>query len=349
MARPTLNDVAALAGVSKSLVSLVMREEPGVNERTRNKVFAAAAELGYQPDSRARLLRSGHSRLLGVVFGLGHTFHADLVTALYTVSRDVGYELALSAFTHERSEAEAIGGLQRDRCEAIILLGPVSTADKMARLAEQLPVVVLARDVRAPEVDTVRTDDVRGMEQAVDHLVGLGHERIAHIDGGRAPGATQRRSGYRGAMRRHGLDRYVRIVPGGLTEEDGFAAAAALLSEAPTAVTVFNDRCATGVLHTFAQAGLTVPDDVSVVGYDDSSLARLAHIDLTTVAQDTVAMAELAVAHAIGRIAGEPIRPRNVVVPPHLVVRGTTAPVRSAGGAGGRTKGGATKSGGVTK
>src|SRR4029453_5444589 len=124
----------------------------------------------------------------------------------------------------------------------------------------------------------------------VDHLVAVGHRRIAHVDGGRAPGAADRRRGYRQAMRRYGLDTEARVFRGGPTEDDGAAAARALLDppagRRPTAVTVFNDRCATGVLDVLHRAGLAVPHDISVIGYDDSGLARLSHVDITTVATD---------------------------------------------------------------
>jgi DNA-binding LacI/PurR family transcriptional regulator len=324
--RPTLSDVAARAGVSKSLVSLVMRGEPGASAETRRRVVEAAEELGYHPDSRARLLRSGRSRLLGVVFGIQHAFHADLVTDLYPAARETGYELALSAVTPERDEQEAITGLLQDRCEALILLGPGSSAAALSRLAARMPVVVLARGVRDPAVDVIRTADADGLRQAVDYLVGLGHHRIAHIDGGRAPGAADRRRGYRDAMRRHGLAGLERVIAGGLTEEDGAAAARHLLDDPPTAVTVFNDRCATGVLDTLLRKRIAVPGGMSVVGYDDSHLARLAHVDLTTIAQDTGTMTKLAVSRAIARVEGTPVDHREVIVPPRLVVRGTTQP-----------------------
>jgi DNA-binding LacI/PurR family transcriptional regulator len=322
--RPTLADVAARAGASKSLVSLVMRGEPGASAETRRRILDVADQLGYHPDSRARLLRSGRSRLLGVVFGIQHAFHGDLVTALYAAAKEAGYELALSAVTPARAEREAIAGLLEDRCEALILLGPQSPATDLARLTARLPVVVLARNVRNPVVDVVRTADADGLRQAVDHLVDLGHRRIAHIDGGRAPGAADRRRGYRAAMHHHGLDIHQRIVTGGLTEEDGAKAARALLADPPTAVTVFNDRCATGALDAFHRSGLTVPDDISVVGYDNSRLAQLGHINLTTIAQDTTAMSTLAVNRAIDRIAGTSVTQREIVIPPHLVIRGTT-------------------------
>jgi DNA-binding LacI/PurR family transcriptional regulator len=324
--RPTLADVAARAGVSKSLVSLVMRDEPGAGAETRRRVLEAADELGYHPDSRARLLRSGRSRLLGVVFGIQHAFHVDLVTALYTAARDSGYELALSAVTPNRDETEATASLLQDRCEALIMLGPQTPAHTLARLTTRLPVVVLARGVRG--ADVIRTADADGLHQAVDHLARLGHQRIAHIDGGRAPDAADRRRGYREAMDAHGLSRHVQIVAGGLTEEKGTTAARALLdqSQPPTAITIFNDRCATGVLDVLARGGLQVPEDVSVVGYDDSHLARLAHINLTTIAQDVHTMTKLAVARAIDRIEGANVAHRTIVVPPHLVIRGTTGP-----------------------
>lgn len=179
-------------------------------------------------------------------------------------------------------------------------------------------------------MDVVRTADDEGARQAVDHLVALGHRAIAHIDGGRAPGAADRRRGYRTAMHRHGLDGHVRVLPGGLTEDDGARAARTLLDEVPaarpSAVLAFNDRCATGVLDTFLRSGVTVPGEISVVGFDDTSLSRLAHIDLTTVAQDVPRLAELAVGRAIARLDGEAVPDGEQVVPPHLVVRGTTAP-----------------------
>jgi DNA-binding LacI/PurR family transcriptional regulator len=331
-----LADVAARAGVSTAAVSIVIRGVAGASPATRERVLAAAEELGYRPDARARLLRSGRSRLLGVVFGVQHAFHGDLVSGLYQAADRIGYELALSATTPARDERRAVGSLLQDRCEALLLLGPQLPTTELAELATRLPVVVVARAVRDRAVDVVRTADDEGLHQAVDHLVGLGHRRIAHIDGGRAPGAAERRRGYRQAMQRHGLADEIRVVPGGLTEDDGAAAAGSLVDGASSAVTVFNDRCATGVLDALRQAGRRVPDDVSVVGFDDSRLARLSHVDLTTIAQDTEEMTALAVARAVDRLDGTPVEQREQVIPPRLVVRSTTAapasvPVGSAG------------------
>jgi DNA-binding LacI/PurR family transcriptional regulator len=330
--RPTLADVAARAGVSTALVSIVMRGAKGASAATRERVQEAAREIGYRPDARARLLRSHRSRLLGVQFGIQHPFHTDLVEGIYAAAEPAGYQIALSAVTAGRGEQRAVETLLADRCEALILLGPQVPSARLAELAGQLPVVSVARRLRpaVPGLEVVRTADDKGARQAVDHLVGLGHRDIAHIDGGRAPGAADRRRGYRTAMNRHGLGDHIRVLPGGLTEEEG-AAAARTLSAArprPTAVLAFNDRCATGVLDILLRSDIAVPGDISVVGFDDSHLARLAHINLTTVGQDIPRLASLAVARAVARLDGDRIPAGEQIIAPHLVVRGTTAPPR---------------------
>src|SRR2546429_371532 len=202
--RTTLADVAAAAGVSTALVSIVMRNAPGASPASRARVLEQAERLGYRPDSRARLLRSDRSRLLGVVFGVQDAFHGDVVTGLYDAAGRAGYELTLSAFTPGRDEHRAIGSLLQDRCEALILLSHTSPVRELAELAARMPTVVLMRPVRDRAVDVVRTDDRRGLHQAVDHLVELGHRRIAHIDGARAPRSADRRRGYQEAMPRPG-------------------------------------------------------------------------------------------------------------------------------------------------
>ena len=168
------------------------------------------------------------------------------------------------------------------------------------------------------------------MAQAVDHLASLGHERIVHVDGLRAPGAADRRRGYHAAMRRHGLSDRAQVISGGPSEEDGVAAAESMLVDGklPTAVLCYNDRSAVGFLDAMARAGVAVPADLSVVGYDDSQLARLSHVGLTSVAQDVDRMATLAVERAVARLDSADQEQTDSVLPPHLVVRRTTAPPR---------------------
>lgn len=331
--RPTLTDLAARAGVSTALASIVMRGAKGASAASRERVQQAAREIGYRPDTRARLLRSNRSHLLGVQFDLQQPFHADMVEALYAAGESAGYQIALSAVAPSRGEQHAVETLLTDRCEALILLSPRVPTARLVELAARLPVVSVARRVRprVAGVDVVRTADDEGARQAVDHLVALGHHDIVHIDGGRVPGAAERRRGYRTAMSRHGLADRVRLIPGGLTEEDGAAAARTLLADAsrPTAVLAFNDHCATGVLDAFLRARVGVPDEISVVGFDDSHLARLTHIDLTTVGQEVPRMARSAVERAIARVEGTATDgDGEIVITPHLVTRSTTAAPR---------------------
>jgi DNA-binding LacI/PurR family transcriptional regulator len=332
--RATLADVAHAAGVSTALVSIVMRGTPGASPANRDRVMQVAKDLGYVPDSRARVLRQGRSHLLGVMFGVQHPFHADLVEGIYAAAEPAGYDVVLSAVAATRRETRAVDTLIADRCEALILLGPQSPKHYLTGLAARRPVVVVARSVTEPTLDVVRTEDAEGLRLAVDHLVELGHQRIAHIDGGDAPGAAQRRRGYRTAMHRHGLDAHIDIRHGGVTEDSGAKATTALLAEAalPTGILAFNDRCATGVLDTLLRAGVKIPDQVSVVGFDDTHLAGFSHIDLTTVRQDATLMARLAVQRAIQRLTDptgtSPNDKRDLVIPPTLVVRGTSAKAR---------------------
>ncbi|MGH3370251.1 MAG: LacI family DNA-binding transcriptional regulator [Nocardioidaceae bacterium] len=321
----TMEDVAARAGVSRALVSIVYRNAPGASEATRARVLQAAAELNYRPDHRARLLGRQRTKLLGVTFGVQHAFHGDLLEALYAAAEPAGYDIALSAVAPSRDESRAVQSLLDYRCETLILLGPGLKPAALAELATGRPVVVVARKVRAQGVDVVRTDDADGLRQAVEHLVGLGHRDIVHVDGGTAPGAAERRTGYRAAMRRAGLEPH--IIRGGLTEEYGAAAAGQLPSSA-TAVTVFNDRAAVGLLDGVRRAGIRVPEDLSVLGYDDSTVARLSHIALTTVAQDAQQLAKLAVDRAVARLDGEKLTADEQVVAPTLVSRSTSGPPR---------------------
>jgi DNA-binding LacI/PurR family transcriptional regulator len=302
----TMEDVAARAGVSRALVSIVYRNAPGASEATRARILQAGAELEYRPDHRARLLGRQRTRLLGVTFDVRASFHGDLVEALYAAAEAAGYDLALSAVAPTRDETRAVQSLLDYRCEALILLGPQLHPSALAELAAVQPTVVVARKVRAKGVDVVRTDDADGLRQAVEHLVELGHREILHVDGGTAPGAAERRTGYSNAMRRAGLE--PRIITGGSTEEDGAVAARLVFPDLPnsTAVTLFNDRSAVGFLNAFRRTGRRIPEDLSVVGYDNDSTARLSHVSLTTIAQDSHQLATLAIKRAIARLAGSP-------------------------------------------
>jgi DNA-binding LacI/PurR family transcriptional regulator len=331
----TMADVAQRAGVSRALVSIVFRGVPGASPATRERVMRAAEELAYRPDQRARLLGRNRSRTVGVLFGLHHEFHAEVVESLYQAVDGTGYDLALGAAAPTREERRAVQSLLDYRCEALILLGPTLPRAAIEELSEHLPVVVVARALRSRAVDVVRTDDVAGARLAVEHLADLGHQAIAHVHGKRAPGAAERRRGYRAAMRDLGLESQTSLIAGGLTEHDGEQAARHLFADTPpTAVTAFNDHCAAGLLAAARAHGVRVPDKLSLVGYDDSHIASLTSVALTTIAQDAPTLAGSALDMALRRTEDKNAEPSQVVVPPRLVVRRTSTPPAKEGGDG---------------
>ncbi|WP_009474067.1 LacI family DNA-binding transcriptional regulator [Rhodococcus sp. JVH1] len=329
--RPTMADVATRAGVSRTLVSLIFSNKPGASDETRDRVLQAADDLGYRLDRAARMLARGRSRTLGVLIDVHQTFQADLIGTVYAEAEAAGYEVLLSASAPTRDEHKAIEALLSHRCEGLILLGPLSEVDYLRTLADRAVVTVVGRALPHTAVDTVRTADAKGIRQSVDHLVELGHREIVHVDGGADPGSPERRRAYLAAMRRHDLSDHIRVIPGQHSEAAGVAAANTLLAEdrLPTAVLAGNDRCAIGLMDVFTRAHVDVPGDISIVGYDDSHLAQLSQIDLTTVRQDTEGLARHAVQFAIGRLENDDLGPHDFVIDPHLVVRGTTGPARS--------------------
>jgi len=188
---------------------------------------------------------------------------------------------------------------------------------------------VVGWQVEHPAVDVVRTSDERGMALAVDHLVDLGHHRITHIDGGVGPISASRRNGYAKAMRTHGLDREIRVVPGGETQLDGQRAGRLLLDEKelPTAVVAFNDDVAVAAMGAIAQQGIDVPDRLSIVGWDDGDAAAHSPIGLTSVAQRVDLMARSVMERIVARIEGRRVDSREIVLDPELRARLSTAEV----------------------
>lgn len=326
--RVTLADVARRAGVSSALVSIVMRDAPGASERSRQRILAVAEELGYRPDVRARALASIKPHLIGVLFGKAGRFHMELIDGLYIAAEERGWDLALSALTPSRDEKRALESLRDFRLDALVMLGPPVAAPVMAG---QVPVVVVGWHADHPDVDIVRTSDEHGIGLAVGHLVAHGHRRIAHLQGGDGLVAIARRDAYIHAMRAHGLGDRIRIVQcDGEDQLDGQRATLALLADRsalPTALVTFNDEIAAAAMTVFSQQGMSVPGDVSIVGFDDSTLARSAGIELTTVRQVPQELAHLAVERIVARSSGHPVPHREIVLEPDLIIRGTTSTV----------------------
>lgn len=327
-----MRDVAEAAGVSRALVSIVFRGAPGASEQTRARVLEVADRLGFSPNRSASLLKLRRNRHLGVTMDVRSTFHAELVEGIQAAADAAGYEVVLSAVTPGRPEGRAVATLLDFRCEALLLLGTGLDDRALDDLARRVPLVLVGGPRARRTLDVVRSSDDRGSELVVDHLVGLGHRRLAHVDGGSSLPSAERRRGFRSALTRHGLSD-VAVLSGGTDEAAGNRAVERLLEagELPTAVCAYNDRVAIGVLERFGRAGMRVPLDVSVTGYDDTAFAGLLAFDLTSVNQDARAQAAGAVEAAVERLDGGRTVSTDRAFEPSLVVRGSTAAPRLHG------------------
>jgi DNA-binding LacI/PurR family transcriptional regulator len=329
-----MEDVARAAGVSRALVSLVVRGSPKVSEARRAAVLAAAAKLGYRPNAMARGLASRRTKTIGVLLNeLHNPFYAEIMDGIDEGAAEHDYlTLIGTAGRRTQGEREALESFLELRADGVILVGPrLATRDILAAAAIA-PVVVVARAVRSATVDAITNDDQMGARLAIRHLFDLGHRRIAHVDGGRGAGAAARRSGYRRAMEELGLARETRVLPGDYTDVAGVRAAVRLLEsgDLPTAVFAANDLVAAGLIDRLEEDGLRVPRDLSVVGYDNTFLAALHHMSLTTVHQPRPEMGRRALQALVERIDGERSTPLHLRVAPSLVVRETTAPPRTS-------------------
>lgn len=337
--RPTIRDVAARAGVSKSLVSLALQNAPRVAPETREAILAAAEDLGYRRNAAAHALGARRTRTIGVfVLDLHNPVTADVLDAVQAEARTRDYRtLVVVGSDDAAAERAELEKLLEFRVEGIIALGHRLPHGAEEAISADCPAVIIGSATRGiAHLGSISNDDVLGAALAVDHLVALGHRRITHVDGGSSAVARDRRRGYRQAMRRHGLADLICVVPGSFTDEGGYRGATAALGAetVPTALFVVNDLAAMGALAAVADLGLSVPGDVSVVGYDGTALGGLRPIGLTTVGQPLHELGTRAAATLCGRLDGDPPGEAHMLVRPSLIVRRTTAaPTHSAGAA----------------
>ena len=332
--RPTIADVAAQAGVSKGLVSFALNDRPGVSADTRDRILAVAEELGWRPSVRARSLSVDRSFALGLVIGRSPDviaadpfFHAFIagVESEFSMS---GQVLVLAVATPGRAEAETYRGLAADKRVDGVILTDLRSGDERIPLVAELGLagVTLGRPDRPSPFPAVSVDDGAGIRTAVEHLVSLGHRRIAHVAGPSAMLHGHRRStAFESAMREAGLDDPI-VVSTDFSASEGARATRDLLGrpDRPTAIVYSNDHMALAGLAVARRAGIAVPEELSITGFDNTELADHVFPSLTSVATDAATWGALAARTLLASIAGH--TPADVELDaPRLVVRESTA------------------------
>ncbi|PAZ11498.1 LacI family transcriptional regulator [Streptomyces sp. SA15] len=333
MRQPTIRDVAERAGVSKSLVSLVLRGSDQVRPEKREAVLRAVRELGYRPNAAARSLSEQRTRTVGVLLNdLRNPWFVDLLDGLNRPLHEHGLHMLLGDARLNRRTGQDLARPFLDvQVDGLVVVGTLPDPAALGAVAERIPVVVAgAREVVPPGVDVVAGDDEQGARLVTEHLIGLGHRRIAHLAGYGAVGELRRHS-FEAAMRAHGLADRALVEPSDMTEEGGFRTAVRLLSrpERPTALVAVNDIAAVGALSAAEELGLRVPHDLSVTGYDNTSISRLRHLWLTTVDNAGHEVGRRAARRLLDRFEGHGGQGRVELAAPALEIRGTTGAPRA--------------------
>jgi LacI family transcriptional regulator len=344
--RTTIRELARLSGVSVGTVSRALNGYTDVSEETRERIIRLARELDYTPTAAARTLVTQRSHVIGVFLETGegrpdlqHPFFHEVLVGLKDRIGADGYDLLL--FASERpgngyGEHSYLKRCQHHNVDGVVLMGVDAGDEELRRLLRtELPCVGVDVELKGDRTAYVMSDNIAGAAQAVRHLHQLGHRRIATITGllDTKPGVDRLR-GYRDECQRARLGyRDENVAYGDFYFDSGYDAARRLLAqeEPPTAIFAASDMMALGVVRAAGEAGLTVPGDLSVVGFDDVQLARHVHPPLTTIRQDKAglgAAAAIALMAQIEQVDGT----APVTLPIELVVRGSTAPApRSAG------------------
>jgi LacI family transcriptional regulator, repressor for deo operon, udp, cdd, tsx, nupC, and nupG len=328
----SIDDVARRAGVSIATVSRSLRGLRDVSPTTRERVVQAARDLNYVPSPQASGLASGKTMTVGVAVPfVSKWFFGQVVSGAESVLSDSGYDLLLYNLGDMEGRHRFFRRLPvRKRVDALMVLClPMTDEETEAVRGLDVPVAVVGAAVSG--FASVRIDDIRSAERAVGHLLELGHTRIGLIAGTpdepmRFTAPLDRRRGYQAALARAGVAIDPRLdVPGSFTVSGGVSAMEHLLSlpDRPTAVFAESDEMALGALRAIRGAGLRVPEDISVIGFDDHEMAEL--VDLTTVAQPVALQGQLAARALLAALGTDAVSPEAVVVPTTVVERGTTA------------------------
>jgi DNA-binding LacI/PurR family transcriptional regulator len=334
--RATIQDVADYAGVSRAAVSKVLRNAYGLSDEMRARVEAAMKALDYRPQPQARGLR-GRTYTLGISLPeIRNPFFPDLLDGILEALRPSPYQPLIGVRpSADATERDTIDMMIDRKVDGLILVAPHLPADYFARVTGAIPAVVLGRHERDGGFDTVNNDDAAGAEMVVDELVARGHRRIAYLgleidEVGETNSTSLRYDGYLAAMRRHGLAD--RVLVGNSSHRGGAKpaqdVARELLSDPdrPTAIFAWFDTVAITVMSVAAEMGLSVPGDLSVVGYDNSSVAALPQVGLTSVDQSGRLLGETGARLVMERIDGRTDEMHFLVQPKLFVRRSIAAP-----------------------
>jgi DNA-binding LacI/PurR family transcriptional regulator len=337
----SIKDIARAAGVSHSTVSRALSRNPLISVTTRTRIQRLADEMGYSPDAGARGLVMRRTCTVGVVVTtIADPFSAEVVEGIEGVAYAHGYSVLLAASQDEpEREIAAVETLRSKRVDAVVVTSSRVGSLHQERLgAAGVPVVLLNSHSQqlSPHTLSVRVDDVHGGRLATEHLLALGHRRIAHVAGpaGHSPSAD-RLAGYRAALEGEGIVLDDALVFAGtgrpVTGEHALASLLAL-TERPTAVFCYNDMTAIGLLAAARHAGVVVPRDLAVVGFDDIPFAAYVSPALTTIAQPKFDLGRRAMDMALKLIAGSSGEGGDVILQGTLVVRESTRSHKSSGG-----------------
>jgi len=328
------SEVAAAAGVSVSTVSRALSNPEMVAPLTQERVVMAARRLGYHPNLAARGLRLGRSHAIGLILpDLENPFFASVTKAVQARARAAGYVVVVVDSEEDPANEPGLVGALAQRTDGLLLSSPRSDEETLERITNGIPTVAMSRAV--PGLPSVAADDVDGAGQVLGHLRALGHRRVAVAAGpARSWSGAHRAAGLRAAAERFGdvtlieLGHFLPYFSGGVVAADHAVASGA------TAVVAFNDLMAVGLIARLHDRGIRVPENMSVVGFDDTLVAELITPTLTTVRVPRASIARRAVDLLIAALdATDPIpaEPVSILLPVELIIRGSTAAVRPGG------------------
>lgn len=343
---PTLNDVARVAKVSRSLASLVFQDSPKVSEKSRAAVLKAAEKLGYQPNESARRLKSASTKSIGVVLtDIHNPYYAQLFYGVDSAGSESEYKLLIGnsgfqsdelnqdAYVMKDRQLHSIRNIRGQMVDGLICSSLRTTPDELRQASRNLPTVIIGHTPAAliKEFDVVITDESFAAKMIVEHLTQFGHTRIAHISGGLDTGPRNRSKAFLAEMRKRKLSTSAEVLEGSWSQDAGYRLTDELLKRKnpPTAIYAANDLIAMGVLAKLQEKGLRVPQDISVIGYDDSEFARLKLADLTSIKESLFEMGRLGFELVISRLENKrgTAAPQLLQIKPDLVIRSSTGPV----------------------